>query len=543
MQKTVQDLVEKYKIIGEQLLKSIEEHVNKTSTRSCEGMKDYYYYWERRVYNALTKMILRALLSYKNLIAQPSSKQTPLFQITAEYNHPFLNTQPPLQEVEAILRKLLYNILHTSDIFWRWKDGTCIFCETSKGPNDEPIQKNNFRQEIIDNPIITQISFIIGDIKNKCSDKARNFKEMWEDDRKKHLWDKKNKLSVDKLIDKNPSTTLLELKMSYYNNMKLEYDEMPKERNAFFISVSFNNVIESFKSQAKDWLDRHGAILKIMGERELIQIKKEIEDYHEKLREETNVIDDLKSILNIIAEINNSTMIMEFRISDVMEKYRTLKMYNQNVEPEKMDEAFSLEEKWEELVKEAKLKDHKLLHVKKHFAKETKEEVLAFKSELKGIYQEYKLNGPGANETSLDKGLELLNFYQQLCAEKNKKKDALVLAEKLFNLDISTFPELVAIDEENKKLMKLYDVYKDIKQNIGEWSGMIWSKLDSDILKEGGDNFEKKRKRLANDYSEHPTYIKLAAKITGFRDSIPLIQKLKTGSITERHWEKLMKVI
>ena len=144
---------------------------------------------------------------------------------------------------------------------------------------------------MIDNPVITQVCFIIGDLKHKASTKARSFKEMWEDDRKKHLWDKKNKLSIDKLIDKNPSTNFLELKMSYYNNMKTEYDEMPKERNAFFISVSFTSVIESFKIQAMDWLNRHGQILRIMGERELLQIRKEIEDYHEKLRAETVVIE------------------------------------------------------------------------------------------------------------------------------------------------------------------------------------------------------------------------------------------------------------
>jgi hypothetical protein len=32
----------------------------------------------------------------------------------------------------------------TAKSFWRWKDGTCIFCETSKGPNDEPIQRHTF---------------------------------------------------------------------------------------------------------------------------------------------------------------------------------------------------------------------------------------------------------------------------------------------------------------------------------------------------------------------------------------------------------------
>ena len=63
----------------------------------------------------------------------------------------------------------------------------------------------------------------------------------------------------------------------------------------------------------------------------------------------------------------------------------------------------------------------------------------------------------------LNEGLEQLIKYKELVAEYNKKKDELVLAEKLFNLEISTFKELVAIDEENKLLSTLYDVYKDFK--------------------------------------------------------------------------------
>lgn len=41
-----------------------------------------------------------------------------------------------------------------------------------------------------------------------------NFKEMWEDDKKKPLWDQKAKHAVEKIIDKNPTTLSLEIKMS-----------------------------------------------------------------------------------------------------------------------------------------------------------------------------------------------------------------------------------------------------------------------------------------------------------------------------------------
>jgi dynein heavy chain len=76
------------------------------------------------------------------------------------------------------------------------------------------------------------------------------------------------------------------------------------------------------------------------------------------------------------------------------------------------------------------------------------------------LHAEYKATGPGADDTQLDKGLELLHEYKEIVLELNKKKEELVLAEKLFNLPISTFTELVAIEEDNKKLTVLYDVYR-----------------------------------------------------------------------------------
>jgi len=39
------------------------------------------------------------------------------------------------------------------------------------------------------------------------------FTGMLDDDKKKSLWEQKNKLNVDKMIDKNPTTHHLELKI------------------------------------------------------------------------------------------------------------------------------------------------------------------------------------------------------------------------------------------------------------------------------------------------------------------------------------------
>lgn len=74
-------------------------------------------------------------------------------------------------------------------------------------------------------------------------------------------------------------------------------------------------------------MEKYANGLKAWGKRELLQIKKEIDESREKLKHDPKEIDDLKKMLNIISEILNSSMVMEFRIADVTEKFRTLKMY------------------------------------------------------------------------------------------------------------------------------------------------------------------------------------------------------------------------
>jgi len=68
MVKVINENVEKYNMIGDIFLRSIEESILSSSTKNRREMKEYYYYWERRVYNAIVKMVLRGLLSFKHLI-------------------------------------------------------------------------------------------------------------------------------------------------------------------------------------------------------------------------------------------------------------------------------------------------------------------------------------------------------------------------------------------------------------------------------------------------------------------------------------------
>jgi dynein heavy chain, axonemal len=220
-------------------------------------------------------------------------------------------------------------------------DGTCEFCKPGKGPNDEMVQKYTFETDIDQNNIIIKLKFLLNMGIKKANDRARRFKEMFEPDpetkdadKDNPMWDPKLKLAVEKLKDKNPPTSLkyLESKMGNYKNKREVYRNMPKEKISFFFSMTFTSVISTFKNQADSWVERYGTVLREIAFRDLEATKKVIEDYDNSLSENPANIEELKSLLNKISEIKTTSMMMEFRIADIVEKFRTLINYKQQVD-------------------------------------------------------------------------------------------------------------------------------------------------------------------------------------------------------------------
>ena len=100
-------LVEKYKCIGSILLK-VESLVVGTGTCSSPSLREYYKYWERRVYNAITQTILKALATLQQLFLLPgafSSKNAgPICEVKATMNGRDVGLSPNLSDLSKYFR-------------------------------------------------------------------------------------------------------------------------------------------------------------------------------------------------------------------------------------------------------------------------------------------------------------------------------------------------------------------------------------------------------------------------------------------------------
>jgi dynein heavy chain len=97
--------------------------------------------------------------------------------------------------------------------------------------------------------------------------------------------------------------------------------------------------------------------LKEIASKELTFIIRDTLEYQRQLSPDIGNIESLKALLNIITEIKNKSMDMEFRINEVQENFRILKMYKFQVEKDLQDQVDALSVNWSKLVDEADLKD------------------------------------------------------------------------------------------------------------------------------------------------------------------------------------------
>ena len=259
------------------------------------------------------------------------------------------------------------------------------------------------------------------------------------------------------------------------------------------------------------------------------------------MERDTDTLEDLKFVLRVIADIQQSSDTIEEAILDIQERYRTLEMYNIDVTNEEKEYLKSLEPKWEKLFIRSKHRNVGLTVVKEKFTEITQDQISDFGIKLKAFAEKFAHEGPGSVGEDLDTGVKKLKLFRDELTKLENDKQELTNAERLFNLPISSYAALTQVQKEMKALDDLYKLYEEQKKSRQEWSETLWRDLNVQILVEGIDNYIKSIKRMSRDVRAMPVAKTLEAKLKAFKEALPLMTDLKHEALRERHWKQLMK--
>ena len=137
------------------------------------------------------------------------------------------------------------------------------------------------------------------------------------------------------------------------NLIKKKSDKIKK----YFILVDYTQVKLTLKTEVNKFLDDLGKILTELAKSDLLAIQKEIEAYNTQLNKEASSIEEIKTLLETIAKIRNTSMDMELKINETQEQFRVLKMYKYPVDKQDQDAVDCIAENWANLLESADRKD------------------------------------------------------------------------------------------------------------------------------------------------------------------------------------------
>ena len=216
-------------------------------------------------------------------------------------------------------------------------------------------------------------------------------------------------------------------------------------------------------------------------------------------------------------------------------------MYKIEVSEEEQTTCDNLENQWLELLQKTKGTDKSLVPVKRQFTKITLKQMADFTNVAAEFFKTFKEEGPSSVGADLDNGLSILKAYRNKHGAMESQRIELAKAEKLFDLQITSFPELLEVDKEIRALDQVYSLYEEQKRTREEWANTLWANLNMKTLSDGIDEYIKKLRKFPKEIKGMLVCQTLDEKMKEFKNSLPLIGNLKTDGMRDRHWERLMK--
>lgn len=197
-------------------------------------------------------------------------------------------------------------------------------------------------------------------------------------------------------------------------------------------------------------------------------------------------------------------------------------MYSIEVTDEEKEIQAKLPQIWDELVYKSKNTDAGLTVVKTKFTEITQTQIQDFKKDLEKFSEKFYDFGPGAVGTDLEKGLELMKTFRVEVGDLEAARQELANAEKLFDLPITMYPNLLEVQKQMKGLEMVYTLYEEQKAAREQWAETLWSNLNVQVLQDGIEGFLKSLRKMPREVKSMQAARAVESKMKEFRDSLPL---------------------
>ncbi|NXE97071.1 DYH10 protein, partial [Menura novaehollandiae] len=267
--KDVEHMVRKYSAIP-QLLIEVEGRVANTNSGKSPKLASYYAYWENRIYQVLTQLIVKSLQTFNAAVLA----NVPLLQIEAVLSVPEITLQPNASEIDKMTVQSIQDCVEVTKHFVRWMHGTCIECPAQRVKTDE-VFTFSFYTDVSQSPLMIEQAVLITQNVHKLLASLSKYLNQWN--RYDLLWKSDKGAVLDSFAAEKPACVIFDEQLQFYMKVAQEVTQHLLIKDEQFIRLQLAPLAFAVQENAKDWVISLGKLLNELAREDLFRLLNEIQ--------------------------------------------------------------------------------------------------------------------------------------------------------------------------------------------------------------------------------------------------------------------------
>ncbi|NXY44917.1 DYH10 protein, partial [Ceuthmochares aereus] len=267
--KAVAHLIRKYTAIPQLLIK-VEGEVANTNSGKSPKLTSYYAYWEKRIYEVLTQLVVKNLQAFNAAVLG----NDPLFHTEAILSASEIILQPDASEIEKMTVQCIQDSVEVTKHFVRWMHGTCIACPPQHVKEDEVITFS-FYSDVSQNPLVMEQAVLITHNVHKLLASLSKYLNEWN--RYQPLWKLDKGIVMERLAAEKPTCVTFDDELQFYMKVAQEVTQQPLIKDEQFIRLRLAPLACTVQENARGWMSSLGKLLSESAREELFSLQEEIQ--------------------------------------------------------------------------------------------------------------------------------------------------------------------------------------------------------------------------------------------------------------------------
>ncbi|RLN66518.1 hypothetical protein BBP00_00002156 [Phytophthora kernoviae] len=400
-----------------------------------------------------------------------------------------------------------------------------------------PAIVNNFYQSIFNDEEILKVLVHIMNGMSSSATELQKYLGYW--DKYKLVWNQDKQAFIRRYAKANRPLQQFRADIERYREQQVSIQNEDLTNTINFIQIDTNFLKASLVEHTVQWIGKLTGLLNQTAHDELKDLMTMMKENTTKLQIKPLNLDHLSESIHLLHDIKDGMSSVVARFEPLQHKYDLLAEFDVQTTDEEQRDLANLKSNWE--IYEVMLVDANtmLQKCKVSMKQSLQDSVADLNTIMSELRTEAEATLPYSGEQQSKVARQLLAEFEKKMETTRSRQNALKKGLEIFGIEESKNEGFVQTEKELELLQQIWALSDEWEIVWASWKNKVFYEIEVETMESTAAQFFKKVVKYGKDMKSWTVWSSMKTKIEQFRQTLPLIQDLKSPALRARHWAQL----